>query len=210
MDCGVFTDFMIVSIQFFSEDRIIHVYGKLREQSPPGMGDPNWEIFGYISEANTTSSILPWDSQLWDDTRKLFDRAYDAAQDIEIIAPDKAGSLKNAETPKRAVSEAECFYILGYGFDKLNNDLLGIPDKFPELRTTSAGRSAILFTNYKNRGTVNKTVSRMLFSGRPDKLSEDRLESMTLEPSLCFCEKSIKNVYDALAYDFDSPEASAF
>jgi hypothetical protein len=52
---------------------------------------------------------------------------------------------------------------------------------------------------------VNKKASRVFF-GRPDRLLADKPAIMGGEADDYLCEKSVRNVYDALAFDFDSPE----
>lgn len=62
-----------------------------------------------------------------------------------------------------------------------------------------------MFTNYGDSNRINKMASRVFFR-RPDRLLSDRPAIIGGTAGAYLCEKSVRNVYDALALDFDSPE----
>jgi hypothetical protein len=100
---------------------------------------------------------------------------------------------------RKAISEAECVYILGYGFDQLNSELL----KLPEYLNMDRRDKKVMFTNYNNSGVINKSAAQV-FGLPPNDLLPDGGRLIPRRNSLC--EKSVKDVYGALALDFDSPE----
>jgi hypothetical protein len=183
-------------------DRIIHIYGRLRKDPPWHLAGINWEIFGGVSLASgTLAQTNP--PQLWTDVTALLDHAFETSQGLEIIAPEKA--IADGEVPdhiqkaRKAISEAECVYILGYGFDELNSRLL----KLPEYLRMLGNAKTVMFTNYKNSGVVNKNAARLLGLHPHELLPEG---GRLIQGTTSVCEKSVKDVYGALALDFDSPE----
>lgn len=81
----------------------------------------------------------------------------------------------------------------------LNSDLLGLAQHLNLRRNTKI----VMFTNYENSGVVNKNAAR-LFGLQPNQLLVEGGRLIPEGGSLC--EKSVKDVYGALALDFDSPE----
>ena len=64
-----------------------------------------------------------------------------------------------------------------------------------------------MFTNFGDHNLLNKKASRLFF-GSPERLLSDK-PAILGTPSGTgdfLCEKSTRNVYEALAVDFDSPE----
>src|SRR5207244_349219 len=124
-------------------------------------------------------------------------------QGLEIIAPEKAlaeGAVPDhIQKARKAISEAECVYILGYGFDQLNSELL----KLTEYLRMNRNAKAVMFTNYDNSGVVNKNAARLLGLHPNELLPEG---GRLIPGGNSVCEKSVKDVYGALALDFDSPE----
>jgi hypothetical protein len=184
-------------------DRIIHVYGQLRKDPPWRLTQINWEAFGRVSLAGGTV-VMTNPPQLWTDVNAILDHAYEASRGLQIIAPEKA-LAENSAVPdhilkaRRAISEAECVYILGYGFDQLNSELLNLPEY---LNMDRIGKK-VMFTNYNNSGVINKSAAQ-LFGLPPNELLPESGRLIPRRNSLC--EKSVKDVYGALALDFDSPE----
>lgn len=62
-----------------------------------------------------------------------------------------------------------------------------------------------MFTNFNNYNVINKNASRVMF-GHRNKILSDMPGIVGSETDGYLCERSIRNVYDALALDFDSPE----
>jgi hypothetical protein len=190
--------------KFITEsDRIIHVYGRLRKDPPWQLTDINWEAFGRVSLAGG-AIVQPGPPQLWADVKAVLDHAYEASLGLQTIAPEKApadsGSIPDhIQKARKAIAEAQCVYILGYGFDELNSKLLELPNHL-DLRRNS---KTVMFTNFENSGVVNKNAAR-LFALQPNELLMEGGRLIPQGNSLC--EKSVKDVYGALALDFDSPE----
>ena len=198
---GRFADY---AEEFITEnDRIIHVYGRLRKDPPWQLTQINWEAFGRVSLAGiTVAQAGP--PQLWNDVKGLLDHAYEASQGLQTIAPDKAlaesGSVPDhIQKARKVIADAECVYILGYGFDELNNKLLQLSAHLNLTRNSKT----VMFTNYRNSGVVNKNAAR-LFGLPPNELLMEGGRWIPERNSLC--EKSVKDAYGALALDFDSPE----
>jgi hypothetical protein len=184
-------------------DRVIHVYGRLRKDPPWQLTSINWEAFGRVSLAGG-AVVPPGPPKFWADVKAVLDHAYEASQGLQIIAPEKAladsGSIPDhIRKARKAIAEAQCVYILGYGFDELNSKLLELP-RHLDLRRNS---KTIMFTNFGNSGVVNKNAAR-LFALQPNELLMEGGRLIPQGNSLC--EKSVKDVYGALALDFDAPE----
>jgi hypothetical protein len=190
--------------RFITENnRILHVYGRLRKDPPWQPTEINWEAFGGVSLAGRTRAQTN-PPQFWTDVSAILDHAHEASQGLQIISPEKAlvesGSVPDhIEKARRAIAEAECVYILGYGFDALNCELLNLPKYLHMDRSAKA----VMFTNYNNSGVINKNAARLL-GLHPHELLPEGGRYVPHRNSLC--EKSVKDVYSALALDFDSPE----
>ena len=149
--------------KFITEnDRIIHVYGRLRKDPPWQLTQINWEAFGQVFLASG-AGVQAGPPQFWNDVKALLDHAYEASQGLQTIAPDKtlaeSGSIPDhIQKARKAIADAECVYILGYGFDELNSKLLQLPGHL------NLGRNSktVMFTNYGNSGVVNKNAARLL------------------------------------------------
>jgi hypothetical protein len=185
------------------DDRILHVYGRLLKDPPWHPMDINWETFGAVSAA---SGPIPQTRppKFWADVKSILDHAYEASQSLQIIAPAKAVAENSSisdhiQKARKALAEAECVYILGYGFDELNSRLLQLPTHL----NLTINTKTVMFTNYNNSGVVNKSAAR-LFLLDPNVLLPEGGRRIPERNSLC--EKSVKDVYGALAFDFDSPE----
>jgi hypothetical protein len=189
--------------KFICEDeRIIHVYGRLRKDPPWQLIDINWEAFGSVSVAGPGKAQTS-PPKFWSDVSALLDHAYEASQGLQTIAPEKAVSEggpvpDHIEKARKAIAQAECVYILGYGFDPLNSKLLNL-----HIQEYLQANKTIMFTNYKNSGIINKNVARLLRLPPNELLPEG---GRYIPNGSMLCEKSVKDVYGALALDFDSPE----
>lgn len=182
--------------RFFEEERFIHVYGKVRENA---IADPAPFKRGLVEPATARPS-----APFFRDTTALFDTIYEASKGIRTIAPGEKKTEEPAiERAKHAIEDANCVYILGYGFDENNNKLLGLFDSLDLDKTNKV----VLFTNFNDHNIVNKKASRVFFGNRqPDRLLANKPAIIGNQLDGYMCEKSIRNVYDALALDFDSPE----
>jgi hypothetical protein len=188
-ECGV-TD------KFFSKGRFLHIYGQLYDWDTKRPGAP---------AGTYNNPQFPLADEI--------DRAFDAAKSIRTISPGKREPDPTIDEACGEIAGAEYLYFLGYGFDRRNNELLGLgslSDKVAQQR--------VFFTNYGNHNKVSKTVERIYApipggrdtNGEPfgSLLGESyQKRSWSRNGSSRFtCEKSIKSVYDALAEDFDWPD----
>jgi len=139
--------------------------------------------------------------ELWIQTTTLFDTVYDASLRIRTIAPHEKTIDPGVQAARCAIEKASCVYILGYGFDPHNSELLELPKHLALTKT----RKAVMFTNFGNYNVVNKNASRVFFGSR-DRILSNMPDVIGGETDGFLCKRSIHNVYDALAQDFDSPE----
>jgi len=195
-----------------NSDRFIHIYGNLRPQNNLISAPP--EIVKQCP-ARTRADRVGNDAQIF---TSLLNTVYEASKGIDIIAPEKATAEPSAAIVKarRRIDEAEVIYILGYGFDRYNCDLLQLHESCAEGKTNIDRH--IMFTNFGDRGTVSKMAGSIFWDSRSaflkpgmvelDSYAHDYNDMMGLTPQhkRVICEKSISNVYNALANDFDSPE----
>jgi hypothetical protein len=183
--------------QFFADSRFLHIYGKIRKDllaDPPAM---DFAVLGGI----TGPQSQPGPPQLWIATKALFDMIYEASKTIRTIAPHEKTIDSTVNAARRVIAEASCIYILGYGFDPHNNRLLELYTHLALEKT----HKTVMFTNFCNRNVINKNASRVFF-WRRDKILSTMPDIIGGETDGYLCEKSLRNVYDALADDFDSPE----
>jgi len=153
---------------------------------------------------------------LWNNsarTKEFFDFIYTASQSIRTIDPDDKGSNDHIlEAAKRAIADADCLYILGYGFDGNNNKRLGLnrhclstEDPMPIGRAPTGVNKCVMFTNYGDRNQVNKKVSN-LFLNRHDAFLTPGPVVHGDPTGMYYIEKSVRDVYGALEVDFDDLE----
>jgi hypothetical protein len=184
---------------FFEGNRFIHIYGKVREDAaepaPFNLGLFGGGLLGGQREPNSATYS--------DDVKSFFDTIYEASKGIRTIAPREKTVEASVECARRAIAEANCVYILGYGFDENNSSLLDL-HKSIELQNTN---KTVLFTNFGDNNRVNKKAARVFFGNlRADWLLSDKPAILGDFRGSYLCEKSSRNVYDALAFDFDAPE----
>jgi hypothetical protein len=127
--------------------------------------------------------------------KQTLDIVYAASKGLQVIDPDDKGADDNALTMARtAIAHAKRVFILGYGFDEHNNERLGLREYLANQADLSY--NLVAFTNYQDRGQINKRASKV-FYGHPKIIRSHGYEIMERY------EKSIRNTYDALAWDFD-------
>lgn len=178
---------------FLDGNRITHVYGRVRQDPFPS--PPQFDLQLIRGPVGS-----PRSDEHWTQSTLLMDSIYELSLNLNIIAPGKTASISNEILVARHnIAEAKCVYILGYGFESANNDLLDLSDHLNIARH----QKAVMFTNYNNRGVVNKNAAR-LFDIPANELLLDGGRMMTVGGGMY--EKSVRNVYEALAYDFDFPE----
>ena len=85
---------------FVSDERIVHVYGALRE----------------VTASNRK-----------DDPEAVWNKAFIASQDICVIGgPDKQRHRELQARAKEWIGRADDIFVLGYGFDRTNSALIGL------------------------------------------------------------------------------------
>ncbi|MGB8325158.1 MAG: hypothetical protein WCE52_19535 [Candidatus Acidiferrum sp.] len=133
---------------------------------------------------------------------KLLDTVYEASKSIRTMAPFEKSLSEDVAKAIEAIREANCVYILGYGFDETNSKLLDVPESL-EFNQKS---KSVMMTNCEDSNVVNKRASRLMLR-RPDAIlaGKPSVMDITISPKF-YLEKSVRNVYDALALDFDSLE----
>lgn len=175
-----------VAERFFTEERFIHVYGKIRKRA--------YYPVPLVSQEN--SSVNEFANKF------LLDLAYDASKDIKtIMYHDKLDCAEEIKSARQAIEAARYVYILGYGFDKINsNDILQLDTLLYEKEDTLHQKS-VYFTNFGGSNVISKRAGK-IFS---------KNQNMFLPPNgpiydghgTWHYEMSTKKVYDALQQDFE-------
>lgn len=187
----------------YPEGRVLHIYGQLYPFSTTGKKEKS-----YNNDFKLANEI---------------DYAFDAAKNIHTIAPGEKGLEKETiAAATKAILEAEYVYFLGYGFDSRNNMLL----ELQSIRDKNTITKYIKITNYRNSdkitNSLNSTLigygSNMLSINKPSDITPlerqvdiggthlDGYHSIRDHNQPIHIQKSIKNVYDALAEDFEFPD----
>lgn len=189
------------AIKDFIKNRVVHVYGQIRPYS--NIHDPV-EIF----KPNVSAS--DYDRQL---------AQIEQAAQAEIFTINGVDKRKQENAFARAqeiISRAQDIFILGYGFDATNSDRIRLQkaiDSDKHFIDPSRTDRKIFYTNKNNSNKVNKAAANVL-SDNPEKFLAEpafqykypRTKSSGVYKDHTFfvtIEKSIKDVYQALAYDFD-------
>jgi hypothetical protein len=176
---------------FIKDNRIMHVYGKVRE--PGSVDSMDWST--------------PWgNKQAHEDPtyhgmfKSFLDVVYASSQSIRVIDPaDKESDKKVIKAARKVISNAKCIYILGYGFDENNNKRL----ELSKALYYQDNKKCVLFTNYNNVNRINKSASRVLFHNSAHFLNSPVEGDQTKN---YYFEKSVRDTYEALELDFESLE----
>lgn len=131
-----------------------------------------------------------------------FEIAHAASQNIRTINNvDKGDSDPAFKEARDLIYQANDFYILGYGFDKNNNNRLGLY----ELLQKRPLYRRVFFSNFGDRNIENKRASHLFWGHSNDETSFTTKGKMThgkyRQPP--YYEKSTRDVYGALENDFD-------
>ena len=183
--------------RFFNDNRVLHIYGKIRENALADPAAANFDLFGGIADPRPQ----PGPPGVWTATKVLFDAIYEASKTIRTIAPQEKTIDPTVEVSRRAIADASCIYILGYGFDPHNSRVLELSTHLRLEKTLKT----VMFTNFNNRNVINKNASRVFFERRHRILS-NMPDIVGGGETGYLCERSVRDVYGALADDFDSPE----
>jgi hypothetical protein len=181
---------------FFAKYPVLHIYGKIHDGFPlnaappsmevePTLKTPSFEDFEYVEYHKKLNGVL--------------DRAYDASTLIKTIHPGtKDDNKEMIKFARDIVWNAECIYVLGYGFDENNSRRIGL-----DQQRNPAVQTQMMFTNFGSSNRVAKLAGRLFF-GDPQALLPPG--PPTHIGANLFCEMSERDVYGAFEFDFDSME----
>jgi hypothetical protein len=160
---------------------ILHVYGQIRG------GDSPLKIADYGDSSS--------------DYKRSWQSAPESAPHISVIGEHKSKTTEDTTVTAKAeemLKDAETLAFFGFGFDEKNLEMLGLNDNNPlgwkwDLGMPQLPNQAhplIFYTNYGDRGKVDRAISRLfpIFSADKAKL---------------IFRKSTGSVAKALADDFD-------
>jgi hypothetical protein len=179
--------------EFLGGNRIMHVYGKVREKFSDPPPDLKWS-----EQERNPKGMGDNTLQHLHDYKIFLDHIYSASQGIRVIDPsDKETDQNVIDAAKKAIVAANRVYILGYGFDANNSERIGLTDSLHYGRS----KKSVMFTNYFGINRVNKRASNIFF-GAPDHFgpSAPSVEA----PRDGSYERSIRDVYESLELDFES------
>jgi hypothetical protein len=208
---------------FLRGDRIVHVYGTVRQKDTWTVDEANrqhtqgsFEIDHSVSD--TLGETIPFQNEntpiVVGLRNRLLDQFYEASKHIRTIDPhDKEENDEALNSARRHIEEGVVFYILGYGFEPTNSRRIGL-DLI--LRSRGTGKpKQVMFTNFQDNNVINKrasnlfvgehdTFSRFSVDGQPFALTS--VNNVTSRTRQYYVEKSVRTAYEALAMDFDALE----
>jgi hypothetical protein len=181
--------------QFLSRDRLLHVYGSIRDFSNK-MADP-------IRSDLMPTGFLPFQpprpSDLYRAWKEVLDIAFAASKRIKTIAPhEKVVDGETLSSARVALQAAEDIYFLGFGFDQTNCELLDV-----EKAIRGPNLKQIRFTNYGDLPKVNMAAATGMFGASEAYYFFDQGQ-IGRSPSglIATWQRSRLNVYDAFEKDF--------
>jgi hypothetical protein len=133
----------------------------------------------------------------------FLDRAFEASEGIRTIDPHDKVDESVLKPARDAIRDAECIYILGFGFDRRNCERIGLQSG-PLQLTLGQRPKRVFFTNLDNSNRINKEASKAFF-GYSDGFQESGIRELRGSQGHYF-ERSVRNCYDAFALDFDEIE----
>jgi hypothetical protein len=179
--------------EFLANDRIMHVYGKVRERPTEPAPALNWSEQGRDPKGLGLSALIQYYSE-----RKVFlDHIYAASRGLRVIDPeDKETDKEIIKAATKAAAEAKRVYILGYGLDPNNSERIGLPKSLHY----GTSKKSVMFTNYGDINRVNKRASKVFF-GAQNQFNPGGHSIVAQRDALY--ERSIRDVYEALELDFE-------
>jgi hypothetical protein len=178
--------------KFLGNGRVVHVYGKVRENPFERPVQLNWRNQALNTERVSVQQLVEY--------KDFLDQIYHASRGIRVIDPDDKGADETSVRAARgAIANARHVYILGYGFDENNSTRLHLRDNLGSANTI---RLSVSFTNYGNVNRINKRASKLFF-GNAGHFSSDAPQVEFGNET--YYEKSPRDVYEALELDFDLP-----
>lgn len=183
--------------EFLTRERIVHPYGSVHPRIPSRIDFINVTVareLGHRAFGNP-----PIFDQDFGPPKLFLDACYLASKNLKTIDPhDKELDVDSLATARKWIAEAEVVYILGHGFDANNSSRIG-------LEALQSMAKTVMFTNYGDLSTINKKAS-LLFRNNSTTFTGQTPIGVPLQR---YYEKSIRNVRDALAQDFQGFEEAA-
>jgi len=186
--------------RFLDGDRIVHVYGKIRDERDP---DFNHARFHSLEKMRLEANQFPPRGMPADGSQpSIFAFLNQARQSSENIRPiaqqEKDHNGSRYDAIRKSIEDASVVIILGYGFDENNNACLGLTKSL-----TMQNSKRVYFTNFNDNNLINKRAGKLMFSNNRQFLPP----ASPIQDVGSFCaEKSTRKVYGALAEDFDCLE----
>lgn len=184
------TEFLEI-LKNFANQRIMHVYESLYKFDWQRENTETVDSDQIQHRKPDDYGSLPKEATSHEPTLKAIKSAKALCERIHVIGGEKHNDLRNSpdtERAKNAIREAEKIVFLGYGFDEANNQLIG----FDRQNLGFSGpanplQKEICYTNFQGSKKVSKIFSTVV----PEYHHEGRVF------------QSDRDVYSALAYDFD-------
>jgi hypothetical protein len=189
----------LAHIQMFEEEdrrkfldegsRIVHIYGRVRDVNVAA----DWPMARFnLDPKNLTEHSAP---KYQMGMKETLDFAYEASCGLRVIDPDDKGANDTELTKARkAIAKAKRVFILGYGFDEHNSKRLNLRKSLAH--AVNPNYQSVAFTNFQDIGQINKRASKLFYRHPKNFLASGHVLADRYE-------KSVRNTYDALAWDFD-------
>jgi len=166
--------------EFFSDGRIVHVYGTLAANTVVTQ-DEYAALSGSFQGAGVVHKIAA--------ANALIEKWYLAAQNINVIDPHEKTKGDVVADAQKLISKSEQIYFLGFGFDDENLKRLGFP-----LGASAPKPRRIAYTNMLDSLSVNKRAAKAFEIPA-------LLRSAVAVRGNVVVERSTRNVYDAIEWD---------
>lgn len=148
----------------------------------------------------TTSEYTAANSDdLRNNFRHCLDLAWQASKGIRTIPDQKDQGEDFFNAAKEKIAKAKTVYILGYGFDKKNSEYIGLDQLHRNKPPRGGSERGVYFTNYRDSNRISKIAGTLFISTGGDTFINRNIMG---ERNDRFHEKSTKDVYGAMAYDF--------
>ena len=174
---------------FMARERFLHIYGALSEKYQ-------------VTWSSRIALGTTYNSDFHKDVESL-NVVYDASLGIKTIdGPGKEENQDVLAKAKEAIADAEIVYIFGFGFDSRNVERIGLKKVAPSERLSRK----VFLTNYGGHARVSIAAGTALTNSARVFLKENVFQSSYHKNEFSY-EMSLKNVYDAIAEDFEPMEA---
>jgi len=184
--------------EFMTHKRVFHVYGSVR--SPENADSRPPHSLSALNPSARNLSLARADLLQFGDA---LDYCWTAAKNIRIIEDgNQKEDVNMLREIKDVVSGSKILYILGYGFERLNSERIGLD----QLRNspTAAENRTVMYTNFGDQGTVNREAGQT-FYGKPNAFMSPGGMVIDTVPGHLVVHKSVRDVYGALSSDFPQP-----